>query len=88
MESIYFTNVRINLSHRPLDRTVSVYVDNVEWIVPRCLTARELEDFVVGFNKKIRAEDEQDCARPRRYEVLMGSDTSFDFDDCVYDSSD
>ena len=88
MESIYFNNVRINLSHRPLDRTVSVHVDNVEWIVPRCLTARELEDFVVGFSKQIRAEDEQDYARPRRYEVLMGSDTSFDFDDSVYDSSD
>ena len=67
---------------------MSILVDSIEWIVPRCLSARELEDFVVGFNKKIRAEDEQDCARPRRYEVIIGSDTSFDFEDSVYDSSD
>ena len=88
MESIYFNSVRINLSHRPLGRTVSVHVDNVEWIVPRCLTARELEYLVVRFSRKISADDEQDCARPRRNEVLIGSDTSFDFEDSVYDSSD
>ena len=88
MESIYFNNVRINLSNRPLDRTVSFHVDNVEWIVPRCLTAREIEYLVVGFSIKNRADHEQDCAHPRRYELLIGSDTSFDFEDSVYDSSD
>ena len=54
---------------------VTIVLDGIEWIVPRRLTAIELEELVIHYSRKLRVDEEQDIARPEWQRVEHGAES-------------